>query len=229
MGSTYDDVDDLELYTQVPPEPQLPAFSPEPTASNQLLVLVTLQRGKNGPEKKYDLSFGVDEGANTKMLIEKAMKMISDGARHFRVRRYHASFQEYVETSTEDPVQHMARYHIRYAGYDEHATLFSPPSTPRLSTTNRQAKDVQCIDLTDDTRDDAAPATPSDNNAMMPPPSTTLPRKRPSTGDSTPTSTKRIRPLLSKTKSDVQSQMPAGQPSVQSLGYQPLSNTLRLS
>ncbi|KAH7706216.1 hypothetical protein AAVH_26563 [Aphelenchoides avenae] len=65
--------EDLELYTQVPPVTQLPAFSPEPTDQNQLLVLVTLQRGKNGPEKKYDLSFGVDEGANMKTLIEKAM------------------------------------------------------------------------------------------------------------------------------------------------------------
>ncbi|KAH7725024.1 hypothetical protein AAVH_07300 [Aphelenchoides avenae] len=123
----------------------------------------------------------------------------------------------------------MARYHIRYAGYDEPAALFSPPSTPRLSTANRDAKDVQCIDLTEDSPDNSGPTTPSDNDAMMPPPSTTVRRKRLSTGDSTPTSTKRIRPLLSKTQSDVQSQMPVGQPSMQSLGYQPLSGPLHLS
>ncbi|KAH7680209.1 hypothetical protein AAVH_41420 [Aphelenchoides avenae] len=123
----------------------------------------------------------------------------------------------------------MARYHIRYAAYDEAATLFSPPSTPRQSTANRQAKDVQCVDLTDDSPKDSAPDMGSDIGALMPPPSTTLRRKRLSTGDSTPTLTKRIRPLLSKTQSDVQSQMPAGQPSMQALGYQPLSGPLRLS
>ncbi|KAH7704931.1 hypothetical protein AAVH_27869, partial [Aphelenchoides avenae] len=112
---------------------------------------------------------------------------------------------EYIETNTEDRVQHMARYHIRYAGYDEPATLFSPPSTPQQSTTNRQAKDVQCIDLTDDSPD-STPTTPSDNDAMMPPLSATLRRKRLSTGDSTPTSTKRVRPLVSKPQSDGPSQ-----------------------
>ncbi|KAH7701279.1 hypothetical protein AAVH_31591, partial [Aphelenchoides avenae] len=115
----------------------------------------------------------------------------------------------------------MARYHIRYAGYDDPATLFTPPSTPRQCIENRAAEDVQCIDLTDDSPDNSAPTTPSDENAMMPPPSTTVRRKRLSTGDSTPTSTKR--PLLSKPQMDGRSQMPAGQPPMQSLGYQPLS------
>lgn len=106
--------------------------------------------------------------------------------------------QAYVDTDREDPVQHMARYEIRYTVVDP-ATSTALPSTPRHGAAKRRrASDVPCIDLTGDASDDSAPSRPSKNDTMLQPPSTTVRCKRLSAGHSTPTSTKRARPLKLK-------------------------------
>ncbi|KAH7713157.1 hypothetical protein AAVH_19510, partial [Aphelenchoides avenae] len=66
------------------PELTPAVLAPETINASQLQVPVTLQRGRNGPQKTCDVYFGVNEGATVNRLIAKAMENVSENARSLR-------------------------------------------------------------------------------------------------------------------------------------------------